>query len=273
MAKIRVVILDDHSLARALLRHFLSLHPDVEIVSSCEDTASAWSYIETGLIDVIFLDINIFGESDRAGLDLAIRIDRLNLPQSPWIIFTSGYTEYSHKSSDVRQRFGYLLKPIDDVKVSKVLNKVRLERINKSVAIPTTKPLSGILVNCSYRDSGETIRLQRYLIQNEIVYVEANNGHSIVHLAQGLPVSGISEPLKFWENHSELPKLMRIHTKYVVNVDYIDGVKGDSYNAENFSVTFRGSRLELPASANYLQELRIKLNSCLERLSLGKGFV
>jgi DNA-binding LytR/AlgR family response regulator len=91
MKKMRVMIVEDRPLARDELKYLLSLHPDVEVIAECEDTASAWPLIEAGHIDGVFLDIDIETEGTRAGLDLAYRIDRLAFPRIPWLVFTTGY--------------------------------------------------------------------------------------------------------------------------------------------------------------------------------------
>lgn len=277
--KVRVLIVDERYLACAELKYFFSLHPDVEVLGCCDDTASAWTYVETGLVDVLLLEIYFCCESDRAGLDLAIQISQSTLPQSPHLIFTGDFERYFQECRALCP-LGFLRKPYDipEDYVSWVVDNVRLGRAKSLATTSTTMPLIGIWVNGFYKDCDPTVQICRYLKQGQIVYVEANYcatdvTTSNLHIANGLPIAGISMPFRIWGNHPNLPTLFRIHRKYVVNVCYIDRVKADPNVAGNYCVTIRGSNLELPASLECLQELHSKVSDCLERLSVGADFV
>ena len=133
LQKMRVLIVEDRPLARNELKYLLSMHPDVDVVAECEDTASAWPLILEGSIDGVFLDIDIETEGHRAGLDLAVRLDRLALPKKPWIVFTTGFDEWALEAIQVRP-FGYLVKPLADAELALVLDKIRRpERENPAV--------------------------------------------------------------------------------------------------------------------------------------------
>ncbi|NOU42815.1 MAG: response regulator [Methyloglobulus sp.] len=102
----------------------LSLHPDVELVGAFADTASAWPVITAGNIDGAFLDIEILTEGKQAGLDLALRINKLSLPTT-WIAFTSALPEKSVLTGRKIGYIGYLEKPLNENQVAQILNKAR----------------------------------------------------------------------------------------------------------------------------------------------------
>jgi DNA-binding LytR/AlgR family response regulator len=120
----RIVIVEDNLNHRNDLIDLLSLHPDVEVVAALADTTSAWPVITAGNIDGAFLDIEILTEGKQAGLDLALRINKLSL-STPWIAFTSALPEKSVLTGRKIGNIGYLEKPLNENKVAKILNKAR----------------------------------------------------------------------------------------------------------------------------------------------------
>ena len=91
----RVIIVDDEPLAREELASILNAqHLDFAVVGTADNTASAWDLIQCqGPIDGLFLDIDIQSENQRAGLDFALKLNRL--ATKPWLIFVTGYREYA----------------------------------------------------------------------------------------------------------------------------------------------------------------------------------
>ncbi|MEQ1560242.1 MAG: response regulator [Methyloglobulus sp.] len=120
----RIVIVEDNFNHRNKLIDLLSLHPDVELVGAFADTASAWPVITAGNIDGAFLDIEILTEGKQAGLDLALRINKLSLPTT-WIAFTSALPEKSVLTGRKIGYIGYLEKPLNENQVAQILNKAR----------------------------------------------------------------------------------------------------------------------------------------------------
>ncbi|MFA5982854.1 MAG: response regulator [Methylococcaceae bacterium] len=124
MKIINVVIIEDRPMARDELKYLLSQHADISVVGEFENTETAWPILASGTIDGVFLDINIATESDTAGLDMAGKINRLGLANPPWIVFTTGYDQYEEQAKKIKH-FGYLVKPLDEYKITPILNRVR----------------------------------------------------------------------------------------------------------------------------------------------------
>ena len=253
LKKMRVIIVEDRPLARDELKHLLlSRHPDVEIVGEFEDTASVWPRIETGHIDGVFLDIDIHSEGERAGLDLAYRIDRLGLPKKPWLVFTTGFKEHALEAHQVCP-YGYLVKPLDDSKVAQVLDRIRL--------IQPPPPPPRIEIKPKTVSDGETVWYTKYVSPDEILYIQTIKDSNTVkvQLVNGEALNGVSIPLKKWIEDYDLPDLMQIHKSHLVNLKHADGLKPDPYRVEGYKVTFRGSDIEKAVSKRCLDELRRRL--------------
>ena len=254
MKKMRVMIVEDRPEARKLLSYLLSLHPNVEIVREFEDTASAGPVIEAqaGHIDGVFLDIDIHSEGERAGLDLAYRIDRLALPKKPWLVFTTGFKEYALEAHLVSP-CGYLVKPLTDAKVTQVLDRIR--------KIPPPPPPC-IEINYITMINGERVRGIKYVSPDEILYIQAIKDSSTVkvQLVNGEALDGVNIPLYKWKENYDLPDLMQTHKSHLVNLKHADGLKPDPYRVEGHNVTFRNCDIEKAVSKRYLDEVRKALS-------------
>jgi two-component system response regulator LytT len=252
LKKMRVMIVEDRPLARDELKYLLTLHPDVEVVCACEDTATAWPLIETGNVDGVFLDIET--EGHRAGLDLAYRIDRLSLPRLPWLVFTTGYEEYALAAHQVRP-FGYLVKPLDDAKVAQVLDRIRKAEQQQNTLKP---PRNRIEIRHKTINRDETVWCIKYISPNEVLYIQTNNnGNTVkVQLVNGEVLDGVYIVLNRWKVDYDLPDFMQIHRSHLVNLSYVNGLKPDPFKIDGHNITFRGCATELSVGRNYLDELR-----------------
>lgn len=120
----QVVIVEDRYMARDELKYLLSLHQDIAVIGEFENTETAWPLIVSGKVDGVFLDINIATEPGDAGLDLAHRICGSPLDKQPWIVFTTGDDGYALLTRKFTP-YGYIVKPLDDAKISPVLERIR----------------------------------------------------------------------------------------------------------------------------------------------------
>lgn len=244
----RVIIIEDRHLAREELKYLLSLQPDIELINAFEDTAQAWPLLESGDVDGVFLDIDIETEGRRAGLDLAIRLDRLALANKPWLVFTTGYEEYALAAHQVRP-FGYLLKPLDDGKLVQVLDKVR----------STLKPVPmRIEVKHKTVHRDEVIWCTKYLNPEELLSIQSENNVNTtkVQLVSGETLSGVNRALNRWKAEFHLPDFIQIHKCHLVNLQHVNGLKPDPFKDETYKVTFRCSSQELSIGKTYLADLR-----------------
>jgi two-component system, LytTR family, response regulator len=127
----RALIVDDETLARANLRHAIAEATEWEVVGECASAASARLAIEELDIDVVFLDIQMPGES---GLTLAR--DLVSKTSPPIIVFVTAYDEYAIEAFEVHA-LDYLLKPFDDERLG-----MTLQRASELVQLRQRKPWS-----------------------------------------------------------------------------------------------------------------------------------
>jgi two-component system LytT family response regulator len=115
---LRALIVDDEYPAREELRYHLKEYDNIKIVGEAGKVSEAMELIDALHYDVVFLDVNMPSES---GIDLGVKLLKKENP--PCIIYITAYEEYAVEAFDVNA-VGYVLKPIDEDKLRRAIEKV-----------------------------------------------------------------------------------------------------------------------------------------------------
>ena len=116
------LIIDDEPLARQELQYLLDAAGDVSVVGQGDNGIDAVELIRTHKPDVIFLDVRMPGLDGFAVLKKVLALDKkAKLPQ---VVFATAFDQYAVKAFEVNA-VDYLLKPFDNKRVIKTLEKVR----------------------------------------------------------------------------------------------------------------------------------------------------
>jgi two-component system response regulator LytT len=119
------LIIDDEPLARQELQYLLDAAGDVSVVAQGTNGIEAVELIRTHKPDVIFLDVRMPGLDGFAVLKKVMALERkMKLPQ---VVFATAFDQYAVKAFEVNA-VDYLLKPFDNKRVQRTLEKVR-ERV------------------------------------------------------------------------------------------------------------------------------------------------
>ena len=117
---VRVLLVDDEEPARVNLRCALADYPGWEVVDECASVACASDAIATAAIDVVFLDIQMPGES---GLVLARALAGTDDP--PLVIFVTAHNAFAVDAFEVHA-LDYLLKPVNDERLAGAIARATL---------------------------------------------------------------------------------------------------------------------------------------------------
>ena len=121
----RTIIVDDERLAREELKSLLTQYSEIEVIGEYKNTIEAKAAIEKDSPDLVFMDIQMPGET---GLELLEKM--VNPPRT---IFVTAYDEYAIKAFELNA-YDYLMKPIDPERLSEVYR--RLAEENKTPDAP-----------------------------------------------------------------------------------------------------------------------------------------
>ena len=116
MQKLSVLIVDDESLARDLVKTYLQDIPDIQIVGECENGFEALNSIQKNKPDLVFLDVQMPKINGFELLEV--------LEEKPAIIFITAFDQYAIKAFDM-SAIDYLLKPFSKERFLKALEKAK----------------------------------------------------------------------------------------------------------------------------------------------------
>lgn len=119
----KTLIIDDERLARQELRNLLDSYDEIEVIGECANADEARKAIEKDRPDLIFLDIQMPGET---GFDLLETLDFI-----PKVVFVTAYDEYALKAFKVNA-LDYVLKPVEDERLAEAIQKVVGENREKA---------------------------------------------------------------------------------------------------------------------------------------------
>jgi len=124
------LIIDDEQLARQELQYLLDAAGDITVLAQGSNGIEAVSLIRTHKPDVIFLDVRMPGLDGFAVLKKVLTLEKkFRMPQ---VVFATAFDQYAVRAFEVNA-VDYLLKPFDNKRLIKTLEKVR-ERIATSAA-------------------------------------------------------------------------------------------------------------------------------------------
>ena len=225
----RTLIVDDESLARRLLRNYVSKVADLELAGVCQDGKEAMEAITTGAIDLMFLDIQM---PEMTGIEVLSALEK-----PPITIFTTAYEQYALKGYEF-QVIDYLLKPFTFERFEVGVNKAREYFQLLKGAAPEEK--SYFFVKADYK-------LQKVFF-DEILYVEGMREYVRIHTTDRRIT--LRQTMSLTEENLSTHAFARIHRSFIINLKHIQSVQPTS-------VVIAGQ--ELPVSKGYKESFRKQL--------------
>ena len=130
MQQIKTLLVDDEFLALNLLEEFIRKIPELKIIGREKSPMKALEIIQTGEVDLLFLDIQMPTLSGNNLLK--------TLQNPPVTIFTTAYSEYAIEAFELNA-VDYLLKPFSFERLVQAVNKAKEQiRIRREANNPAT---------------------------------------------------------------------------------------------------------------------------------------
>ena len=212
--KLNCITVDDEPLALGLVSAYVEQTPFLHLHGKYINAIDALEVISAGEVQLVFLDIQLHGQS---GFDLLKQLDEINFA----IVFVTAYDHYGIQAVKFAA-LDYLLKPIDIDELNKAIDKAR-----KAIQLSKKNERLGHLLEYLKDENQASPRIAlpmfgetRYVNVKDIVRCEADNTYTRFFLANGELVL-VSKTLKEYADMLARYNFLRTHQTHLVNTTYI----------------------------------------------------
>jgi two-component system LytT family response regulator len=251
--RMRVIIVDDELLARAVLREYLAVHADVEIVGECANGFEAVKAIAELAPDLVFLDIQM---PKLDGFEV-VELAGAGGNKCAQYVFVTAYDQFALRAFEVHA-LDYLLKPFSHERLEQALAHAR-ERLGSPQAAAAGAQAVAVAV------AGEAAQrrtpLERILIRDgsrvqvipaaQIDYIEAQDDYvQVVALGRAWLKS---QRLSELEQQLDPGAFLRVHRSYILSLVAIERIEPSGKDG-HCAVLRSGARI--PVSRSGYAKLR-----------------
>ncbi|MEW6733938.1 MAG: LytTR family DNA-binding domain-containing protein [Acidobacteriota bacterium] len=235
---IRAIIVDDERLARKELRSLLAAHPEIEVVGEADSVVAAMELIRALEPYVVFLDIQMPGES---GFSLFDKI-QVNFK----VIFVTAFDTYAIRAFEVNA-LDYLLKPVNPNRLAGAINRLLTGAQQELVNIRKLEYDDRLFV--------ETNERAWFLKLDTIIYLCAVVDYSEIFTADGEKIL-VPKTLKQWEERLPEKHFLRIHRSIMINLEYIERI--EQWSNRSYQIYLRHIATPFTVSRRYAARLKLK---------------
>jgi len=230
---LRSIIVDDELKSRETLRMMItSFCQGINVVATCQNVKEGMEAIQTFKPDVIFLDVQMQGET---GFDLLSKLEGTKLD----VIFTTAHSDYAIRALK-SSAIDYLLKPIDIADLQMAVAKVGSKKETH-----LTERLQQLLQNLkSVRSENYKLALPIsdgliFIRAKDILYCKASGNYTEIFMIDGKKHL-VSRQLKEYEDMLDTRDFFRIHHSFLINLNfvksYVRGEGGHVVMSDNTSI-------------------------------------
>lgn len=220
---IKAVIIDDEPKAIQSLTWELSGFSDeIEVIKTFTSPEDAIDYIDSNVLDCLFLDIQM---PTMDGFQLLGKLTNKDFA----VVITTAYNEFAIKALK-NEAIDYLLKPIDSDDLKETIKKVK----KHTSKLMSSNKIEEVLLSFNARFDQKRITINTdgkliFLDAEEIEYVESDGNYSTIVLDKAQKIV-LTKKLK--EMMEILPEnqFFRIHNSYIINLKKIkEFIKSEGY--------------------------------------------
>ncbi len=242
---LKALVVDDERLARAGLISLLAEVEDITVVGEAEDVPSAKKAIEEHDPDLIFLDIQMPGQS---GFDLMEEVSF-----DGRVIFVTAYDEYALRAFEINA-LDYLMKPVTLDRLQRAVQRVHKEEKRAASDAKEVEQL-GNLEKLQYSDRlfltiGTKVQ---FLKIDRVVLIQSDGDYTNVFTASGHH-GLVTKSMKEWELRLPENYFIRVHRNSIINTEYIEEI--EKYFNYSFKVTLKGIEEPVIISRRYAKKLK-----------------
>jgi len=207
------VIIDDERLARKELSSLLEEFKEIEVIAECANAEEARKLIESERPDLIFLDIQMPGET---GFDLLETLEYV-----PRVVFVTAYDEYAIKAFEVNA-LDYVLKPVEEERLEEAIRKVNEEfgeEQSDDASAPENEGKLGMNDQIFLKDGDKCW----FVTLKDVRMFESEGNYVRVFFDKYKPL--ILKSLNNLEKRLDDKDFFRINRKFIVNLKEINHIE------------------------------------------------
>lgn len=199
------IIVDDEPIARAFLERYCEKSGVLKVLGSFPDSSTAFEFLEKNEVDMLFLDVEMPGDTGFQLLDKLIVM--------PKVILTTARTEYAYDAFQYKVT-DYLKKPFTYVRFQEAVAKA-LEQFPGKKDEPKTD-------NVFIKADGKLTRLN----YDDILYIESIGDYVKYCTPEKKYIT--HSTLKAVEEKMDKHHFMKVHRSYIVNLKKIKNIKDNT---------------------------------------------
>jgi two-component system LytT family response regulator len=246
--KIRALVIDDESLARARICKLLAGESNLEVIGQCGNGREAIASIQNLRPDLVFLDVQM---PEVTGFDV---LRALPVETWPVIIFITAYDQHAVEAFEIHA-LDYLLKPFTQARLLTAVERARkhllareTSTLNQQLAAflkPSESP--AYMTRVAIKSGGQTV----FVKVEDIDYIEAAANYAVLQTRGENHV--LRETLTNLEAKLPPRLFLRISRSIIVNLDRVKGIKSAAGD-EHVVVLHDGRQLLMTRGVRDLQE-------------------
>lgn len=243
--KFKAIIVDDEKLARLDLRNVLSSFEEMEIIGEANNLSSAEQLIHKLHPNLVFLDVQLRGESGFSLFDKIEFSPKGKLPELDFV-FVTAYDKYAFRAFDVNA-LDYLLKPVSPERIRQMIDKLSYIRTGNTDHFHSLNfdDVIFLLLNTKYR----------FLKISSVVAITSNADYTFIY-TDDKTRSVTRKTMKEWENRLPEDHFCRIHRETIINLSYLSNMS--SSLSESNKVFLDGFEEPFLISRRYAAKIKKK---------------
>jgi len=242
LSSLKAIIVDDAAPIRLELAHLLNEFPEIDVIGEAGNVDDAIRLIEEKDPDVVFLDIQLKGET---GFNL---LEKVNLHSE--VIFITAYDSYAIRAFEVNA-LDYLLKPIKKDRLSKTINRLTSGEIEHKRKIPQGRVQYDDVIYCMI--DGSLVFIKVALLK----CIVAAGKYSFAYYRENRREL-VTRTLLGWQAILPEKYFVRIHRSTIINYEFVVKIhKCKNYTHE---VYLKGIEKPFTMSRRYAVKLKERLS-------------
>ena len=224
---ISCIIIDDEPYSIETIQNYILKVPELELLAAFNEPLAALNYIKTQKKpDIVFLDVDM---PEMSGFELAGF-----LPPDVAIIYVTAFAQYALKAFETNV-YDFLVKPVSYAKFLKSINKIQQVLGPKEQVAPEQENNNYIFINPGVK--GKMIKID----YNDIIYIQGLKNYVVIYVTTEKYITYLT--MKELEEVLISSHFLRIHKSYIINVNKIKSIEGNT--------VILSEHLKLPLGSNY----------------------